>query len=87
MTNEIVERMARAIAESDGSCWDGLIGGRKVSRDNYRSLARAALEGAREPTEAMKAAYFELSPINDDEPFNGPNPDAIWHAMIDAALA
>ena len=54
--------------------------------ESYRIIARVAIEAIRYPTEAMTSAYYKLDAVSDDEPFNGPSPEAAWCAMIDAAL-
>jgi hypothetical protein len=65
--NEIIERVAQAIALWDGSSWEGAIGGREAVRDRYRNMARAAITAMSEPTVEMVAAAF---PCEKDEKFS-----------------
>lgn len=58
--SEMVERVAKAIYEADG-VWSlafpwPTMGSDGQSPDNYRRIARAAVEAMREPTEDMRFA-------------------------------
>lgn len=97
----MIEKAARAIYEAD-DVWSSAfpwpdMGSDDQSADNYRRIARAAIEAMREPTEAMHEAAEEISVYYDDfscgdgnitlglsgfrAKFNG-----IWGQLIDAAL-
>ncbi len=72
MTDDLVERVARAICDEmhiQGKSWGGL---------QRHKLARAAIAAMREPTEAQLKAVQEW-------PGQQSYTD-IWQAMIDAAL-
>ena len=71
----MVERVARAIASDSNTIWDNLDEG---SRANYESMARAAIEAMREPTEEMLWAGIEDK--SDDGLISR------WESMIDSAL-
>ena len=75
--NEMIERVARAMAEADvhNTAW-------KL----YVREARAAIEAMREPTEEMFVAAYAVNggKWTDDE--YEPPPKICWSAMIDAAL-
>jgi hypothetical protein len=47
--SEMVKRMAQAMAESAGFCWEN------CAQSQWERDARAALESMREPTDAIKA--------------------------------
>ena len=69
MTN-MIERVARAIAKSQGS-------NPRWNREGWLKDARAAIEAMREPTEEMSHAGWRTdSGIS----------TVVWQAMIDAAL-
>lgn len=78
---EMVERVAKAIAEHGGSNWETCLKapGQRMA-GMYRAMARAAIEAMREPTVEMcrDAAWDDYGP---DEC------QTCWRAMIDAALA
>lgn len=75
--SEMVERVARAIALAGGTEFDKLPASHGPGfgmRQMYLSMARAAIEAMREPTEAMIAAGDEQSC------------QETYRRMIDAAL-
>lgn len=77
--NEMVERVARAIAGADRNQWDHMFAPRKAM---FVCFARAAMAAMREPTEAMIDSGMNTgyAPACDLEV------DAHWRAMIDEAL-
>jgi hypothetical protein len=86
----MVERVARALCEANGvdpdteGPWELGDHEYKIGWKFFESQARAAIEAMREPTLRMKCDGY-LVPT-------GPEPDidtaeAIWQAMIDAALS
>ena len=80
MSNDMIERVARALAASDrhfsdGGSWDELD---PIEHDIYMASARAAIEAMREPTsEMVDAAYANTG---------GVGATKCWQAMIDEAL-
>jgi hypothetical protein len=85
--SEMVERVARALYESEGSdmlakadhafpkpSWDRA---HPALKDDCRVKARAAIEAMREPVWAMRRAGIGAEP----------DFEYVWLAMIDAALA
>ena len=68
--SEMVERVAKAIAEADGD---------HTVMDHHRRRSRAAIEAMREPTEEMKLAPPDVN-------FSPSEAEYVWQAMIDAAL-
>lgn len=74
--NEMIERVAKAIWsdywDGEGCSWAEM---EESSRQTALSMARAAIEAMREPTEAMLEAQF-----------GQPSPADCWRAMIDAAV-
>lgn len=74
MTQSMIERVARALAENQ--CGRGA-----PPDDNDRSMARAAIEAMRVPTEAMVNAGYDVGYSPDPLPT-----DLVWTAMVDAAL-
>jgi hypothetical protein len=85
MSNEMIERVAKAMRNSafnkkEHTEWDDL--GKSV-KDFYRTMAKAAIEAMREPTEEMVRAvkaHPDFLGYGDDE-F-----DWIFKVMIEAAL-
>lgn len=76
----MIERVARALAASDGAKFH-------VNPDVYLTLARAAIEAMREPTEHM-LDYGACHEDQDHDIFDeGHISREVWQAMIDAALA
>ncbi|MDP3940644.1 MAG: hypothetical protein Q8R92_21225 [Deltaproteobacteria bacterium] len=73
----MVEKIARAIYDFPETPWEEM---REPVRNEFRQRARAALEAMREPTDAMRNRYYELSFKTDT--FN----DGTWERSIDAAL-
>lgn len=86
--NEMVERVAQAIALWDGTEWGGFLGSRECSRNRYRDMARAAIEAMRDPTLEMQAAVAFDHDIQCglDDCNKHDIPDKAWRIMIDAAL-
>lgn len=77
--SEMVGRVARAIED------EGPVGCCTISPEKAMSLARAAIEAMREPTEAMIEA---VEGISVGGPYLGPlDADDIYGQMIDAALS
>lgn len=78
--SEMVERVARAIADAGGSDFDQLPSKHGPGfglRNMYMNMARAAIEAMREPTGAMEDAAFSSTLTI---------PKRGYQAMIDAAL-
>lgn len=87
--NEMVERVARAIALADLDDETAAIVDLDAHMvhvgDHYEELARATIEAMREPTESMRiAAITTPLPAGAGD---APLYEKIWRAMIDAALA
>lgn len=83
--SEMVERVARAIADAGGSDFDQLPSKHGPGfglRNMYMNMARAAIEAMREPTEAMSEA-MRIANMNVAGGYDGPSG---WEAAIDAAL-
>jgi len=76
--SEMVERVARAIANNLGPLGDLRY---YMSDEEAMSAARAAIEAMREPTDAM----WDAGPVINDP--NDYGPQDVWDAMINAALA
>ena len=74
--SEMVTRVAMAMAENAGFCWD------HCAQSQWESDARAGIEVMREPTEAM----IEASNREWDGRMSHRSSGA-WRAMIDAALS
>lgn len=73
---EIVNRVAKAMMDRFQ-----LIAGPQLKADSvyWQEMAKFAIAAMREPTEAMQiAGQVDPSPVSTD---------AVWRAMIDAALA
>jgi uncharacterized protein YfaT (DUF1175 family) len=68
---EMVDRVAQVIRESDPS--DSV---------DCEAVARAVIEAMRDPTDDMLRAWFAAI----DRSAARPDPEAPWHALIDAAL-
>lgn len=68
--SEMIERVAGAIVENN----------MRLSWEEARDLARAAIKAMRDPTDEMKAAA-DVSVSGEFYP-----PDMTWELMIDAAL-
>jgi hypothetical protein len=75
---EMVDRVARAIAEKHGLVWTG--------QAVFDDLARVTIAAMREPTEAMVAAGEASSGIETFDPIEDFDPREPWRAMIGAAL-
>ena len=80
---DMVDRVAKAIAEASGFFDDGAVAG-------FRPIARAALQAMREPTNVMldAAAAIDENQIVRDNPGGAwdATQKALWAAMIAAAL-
>jgi hypothetical protein len=80
---DMIERVARAIANVDGFEWDGL--NRQttgsIAREEYRAEARAAIEAMMEPTDAMRLASKRYK--RKVSVYSGPE---CYRQMIQAAL-
>jgi len=78
----MVERVARAIYEADDVWSEAFpwpnMGSPNQSADEYRRIARAAIEAMREPTEAMVGAGWAEALAE--------NANGVWSDMIDEAL-
>lgn len=77
MSESMIERVARALAEEDGDLYE-------ANAVFWKGMARAAIKAMREPTEAMERAGD--IPGWDDAVSIGHSAD-VWRAMIDAALS
>jgi hypothetical protein len=84
MIDNMIERCARAMIEAEPRDDPGfrISGCSDLSDNEWRDLARAAIEAMREPTRVMEIAGIEQS--HDDTPRDVTN---TWRAMLDAALA
>lgn len=69
MANEMVERVARAMAENAGFCWEN------CAQSQWRSDALAGIKAMRDPTNAMLAASGLRTGVT----------LAVWWPMIEAA--
>lgn len=74
MTESMIERVAKALCEQGGVVWGKLS---QIQKAHHLSLARAAIEAMREPTDAMWLA---------DGLVDHMHPTDAWEIMIDAAL-
>lgn len=82
--SEMVERVARAIADADMEDYEG-------REALYNAFARAAIEAMREPTNNMRGIGFDEAYEHIEPSPYGPVVHAkigqkVWQAMIDAAL-
>lgn len=87
---EMIERVAKAIYEADDVwCaafpWPSM-GSMDQSPDNYRRIARAAVEAMREPTEEMLAAGSRSRTASDRFDNGDDTLAPEFTAMIDEAL-
>lgn len=84
MADSMIERVARAICQSDERhgepSWDWYSS--DEARSNYFDAARAAIEAMREPDMAMGRAMLSACEGKDPAPIA-----QVWYRMIDAALA
>ena len=81
MSETLVERMARAIAQASGEPWFPE-SERSRFNNHWRYKALAALRAIREPTERMAMAPYHPDIHDDHMPA-----EVVWQAMIDAAIA
>lgn len=91
MTEPMIERVARAMYADTNGRADKWREEEPLTKDVYRSNARAAIEAMREPTEAMTfKGMYKFA-----EAYENSNPrgvgqceiDQVWQAMIEAALS
>lgn len=87
---EMIERVARAICQSQGLEWDKQsdpmtsASGSDGEQDGFREMASAAIRAMREPTEQMSDYGLECLP--ESRHMTGPEDVlAMWHSMIDVA--
>ena len=100
MGSEMIERMARTMAEREGWIWSGpqsqmvdKYGGGQSghrARDHWRFLAHAALQALMTPTPGMMEAGKEV-PCDDEISggviySNATEVSAIWQAMIRSTM-
>ena len=80
---DMIERVAKAIAEHGGSNWDSCLKapGQRMA-GMYRAMARAAIEAMREPTPEVLKGMWRRNDDNDSEQATLAN----WQDAIDAAL-
>lgn len=88
--SEMIERVARVIHENhafdsigEHTPWDEVNDVFSHAQDDYRKVARAAIEAMREPTQEMKDVGLR------DPGSGGPDPGyetEVWQAMLDEAL-
>jgi len=80
--SDMIERVAEAIM-SDLRERSGVIDGidEDIVEEMGDTLARAAIEAMRAPTEAMEEAALDVRPLMLPD-----SPREVWGAMIDAAL-
>lgn len=76
MASEMVERVAKAIIESEGVCLEDA---KNWEKEMYYGMARAAIEAMRQPTQAMHEAAADFHRSRLSTP-------AEYRHMIDAAL-
>ncbi|WP_313522562.1 hypothetical protein [Shinella sp.] len=84
-----IEDVAKAIYEADDVWSEAFpwpaMGSKEQSADNYRRIARAAVDALREPTTNMVLKGLVRSE-RDDIALTLEEVEEIWRAMIDAAL-
>lgn len=85
--SEMIDRVAKAIYEAD-DVWSEafpwpVMGSKDQSPDEYRRIARAAIEAMREPTKAMRLAIAAA----DWQGSTDMNWDDGYRVMVDAALS
>ena len=78
---DMVERVARAMAENAGFAWEN------CAQSQWRSDARAAIEAMKEPTDEMadRAYACATTDLASKDDFKSHYRD-VWQSMIDAAL-
>lgn len=82
MASEMVERVARAIAEAgNGGQFDDETWYKEYQRDVHRVRARAAIEAMREPTEVQYNSLCQTNKI-----WSELNSQTVWQTYIDSAL-
>ena len=88
--SEMVERVAAALYEQWAAffdiskTWDGA---KPHSKDEFRNIARAAIEGMREPTEGMlRPITAIMGKFYADQPVMKDDIRRVWRDAIDAAL-
>ena len=75
--SNMIERVARAMAESAGFSWE------HCTQEQWKADARAGIAAMREPTQAM---LDEVCSSENIEPFTDKTMTSIYRNMIDAAL-
>jgi hypothetical protein len=73
--SEMIERVTDGILRSEG------ISSATPMRNHYRSIARAAIEAMREPTDEMMMEAIQIPGIDDQDGLK-----AAWRKAIDEAL-
>lgn len=85
-----IEEVAKAIYEADDVWSEAFpwpaMGSKEQSADNYRRIARAAIEALREPTANMVLTGLVRSERDDIE-LTLEEVEELWRAMIDDALS
>lgn len=76
MTETMLTRMARAIAEEDG----------QVDPEPYIPAAKAALEAIYEPSEAMLEVASRNGPDTNNGPFSYDDARTVWRDMTASIL-
>lgn len=85
MPNEMIERVARALAKSDGVDPDYRKCGIGIPKwERYVGEARAAIEAMREPTQEM--LFDGQINLGAGGELDNENLKEVWGLMIDAAL-
>lgn len=77
---DMIERVARAMAENAGFNWDA------CAQSQWKSDARAGIEAMWEPTPLMKDAPSEAGVMAGDYTMHSGEAENAWRAMIAAAL-
>lgn len=71
--SEMIERVAKAMAEAAGFCWEN------CTQSQWKRDAKAGIEAMRQPTDAMlNAAMWQKGQQSYAD---------VWQTMIDAALS
>ena len=91
--SEMIERVARALAEREGINWEAIpVGGstarqwRRDERTYWLDQAAAAIKAMREPTNFMLVEATENAGPIDCCSVDEKGAKEVWQAMIDAAL-
>jgi hypothetical protein len=88
MSDDIVERVAKAIAETgNGGQWANETFYKPEHREFHRRRARAAVAAMRKPTTAMCHAGADTGAVDNDQFWiTNDRIERVYTAMIDAAL-